>query len=344
MITLGIETSCDDTSICVLKTNTNQAPTILSLNSFSSEKILRHWGGVVPEVAARNHLDKITPLLDLCLKEADISLEQIDQIGVTCFPGLLGPLLTGLNAAKTISLLKKTPINPVNHLYAHLEAIHLTKEISYPYLGLLFSGGHSLFCLVSSPENFKVISSTIDDAAGEAFDKGGKILGLDYPAGKIIDERAKRGKTDAFKFPIGLKNSKDGKLSFSGVKSSLRRLIEENPYTLKNESTLDDICASYQEAIVQAIRLKTNEVLNLLPSGEQLPLVLGGGVACNSRLRQVLKDNFSNVSLVEPKFCTDNGAMIANYASRTPANRISFPESLKIDARNRFISKPKASK
>ena len=344
MITLGIETSCDDTSICLLSTGLEQSPKVLSLNSFSSEKLLRHWGGVVPEIAARNHLDKITPLLDLCLSEANITLSQIDQIGVTSFPGLLGPLLTGLNAAKTISLLKKTPINPVNHLYAHLEAIHLTSDITYPYLGLLFSGGHSLFCHVSSEYNFQVISSTIDDAAGEAFDKGGKILGLDYPAGKEIDLRSNQGKIDSFYFPIGLKNSKDGRMSFSGVKSSLRRLVEDRPDILENEASLNDICASYQEAIVEAIRIKTKEVINLIPGGSDLPIVLGGGVACNSRLRQVLKKSFSNVNAVEPVYCTDNGAMIANYAARTPNNQISFPESLKIDARNRFISKSRAKK
>ncbi len=339
MITLGIETSCDDTSICILETKKNLKPKVLTLNSFSSEKILQRWGGVVPEIAARNHLDKITPLLSLCLDEASLSLDDIDQIGVTTNPGLLGPLLTGLNAAKTISLLKKKPIVPVNHLFAHLEAIHLTEEISYPYLGLLFSGGHSLFCEVHSPTNFKVLSSTIDDAAGEAFDKGGKLMGLNYPAGKEIDEKSKTGDTNAYSFPIGLKNSKDGRLSFSGVKSALRRLIELRPEIIKSENSLSNLCASYQESIVEAIKLKTKEVLELTVLPKKSPIVLGGGVACNSRLREVLKENFKNVYIVEPRFCTDNGAMVANYAARTTSKSIPFPDCLKLDARNRFIQK-----
>jgi N6-L-threonylcarbamoyladenine synthase len=339
LITLGIETSCDDTSICILESNEKSLPKILSHNSFSSEKILQKWGGVVPEVAARNHLDKITPLLSLCLEEASLSMESIDLIGVTTNPGLLGPLLTGLNAAKTISLMKKKPIVPVNHLFAHLEAIHLTKDITYPYLGLLFSGGHSLFCEVTSSTDFKVISSTIDDAAGEAFDKGGKLMGLNYPAGKEIDNKSKNGNTSTFSFPIGLKNSKDGRLSFSGVKSSLRRLIELRPEILNDEKLLSDLCASYQESIVEAIKLKTKEVLNLTTLPKNTPIVLGGGVACNSRLREVLDENFKNLFIVEPKFCTDNGAMVANYAARTFKNSVPFPDCLKIDARNRFIKK-----
>ena len=230
------------------------------------------------QIAARNHLDKITPLLSLCLEEAELTLSDIDQIGVTTNPGLLGPLLTGLNAAKTIALFKKNPIVQVNHLFAHLEAIQLTKEIPYPYLGLLFSGGHSLFCEVNSPTDIKVISSTIDDAAGEAFDKGGKLLGLSYPAGKEIDEKSKEGNPKAFSFPIGLKNSKDGRLSFSGVKSSLRRLIETRPKLVKEEESLKDVCASYQEAIVEAIKLKTKEVLEITTLPESAPIVLGGGV------------------------------------------------------------------
>ena len=341
MITLGIETSCDDTSVCLLKSfeEKNKLPEILGHLSFSQETLLQEWGGVVPEIAARNHLAKITPLLKQVCDQANISPAEINQIGITTHPGLLGPLLTGVNAAKSLSLLYKIPLNPVNHLFAHLEAIHLTKNITYPYLGLLFSGGHSLFCLVESPEKFKVIASTKDDAAGEAFDKGGKMLGLDYPAGKIIDELAKAGDRQKYSFPIGLLGSKDGQMSFSGVKTALRNFIEKNNVEIgnKNNQMMKDICASYQEAIVTAILKKTKEVIQILEMNNSMPLVLGGGVACNSRLREVLMENFPNVNCVDPKFCTDNGAMIANYASRTPKNNIVFPESLKLDAKSRYI-------
>ena len=189
-----------------------------------------------------------------------------------------------------------------------------------------------------------MISSTVDDAAGEAFDKGGKLLGLSYPAGREIDERSKEGNKQKYSFPIGLKHSKDGKMSFSGVKTSLRRLTETTPQILNfdrsnDQNEINNVCASYQEAIVQAINLKTKEVLNLIDKSNELPLVLGGGVACNSRLSAVLKENFSNVFLVKPSFCTDNGAMIANYAARTPEHSINYPKCLTIDAKNRFVPK-----
>lgn len=219
MLILGIETSCDDTSLAILKSTQNETLEILSHNSFSQEDILKKWGGVVPEIAARNHLDKIVPLLKKTVQQAKIDFNQIDLIGVTTNPGLLGPLLTGINAAKTISLIQKTPILPVNHLYAHLEAIHLTDKVRYPYLGLLVSGGHSHFYIVKSKNSFELIGGTIDDAAGEAFDKGAKLMKLGYPGGKIIDEMSHKGDKTKFSFPIGIKNSKDCNLSFSGLKT-----------------------------------------------------------------------------------------------------------------------------
>ena len=338
MITLGIETSCDDTSVCLLETNSeDKQAKVLVHRSFSQEILLQKWGGVVPEIAARNHLAKVAPLIELAFDTAGISIHDLSQIGVTTHPGLLGPLLTGLNAAKTISLINKIPINPVNHLFAHLEAIHLTEKISYPYLGLLFSGGHSLFALVSSPTKFKILAGTVDDAAGEAFDKGGKMLGLDYPAGKIIDDLGKKGDKDKFKFPIGLSGSKDAKMSFSGVKTSLKTFIEKNKFNLKDPQFLNDTCASYQEAIVQAISDKTSEALNLLSDYKDIPIVLGGGVACNSRLRSVLTENYEHFYCVKPAYCTDNGAMIANYAARTPENCVPYPKCLKLDAKSRFV-------
>lgn len=336
---LGIETSCDDTSICIMeREDSSSLPTILSHQTFSQN--LTKWGGVVPEIAARNHVQKLTPLLMSSLKEANCELSQIDAIAVTTLPGLLGPLLTGLSYAKTISLLLMKPIIPVNHLFAHLEAVHIDQKVSYPYLGLLVSGGHSLFVKVSSPTEMEIISSTIDDAAGEAFDKGGKILGLPYPAGKMIDQLAKQGDENFHQFPIGLKGSKDGKMSFSGLKTSLRQLIEKNPSWAESDSQkLKDVCAAYQKAIVDSLYLKAMEV-SLLENGkyQDLPFVIGGGVACNSRLREKLQQEFQ-CHFVSPHFCTDNGAMVANYGLLTAEAAISFPECLKIDASSRFVSK-----
>lgn len=346
---LGIETSCDDTSIAVLRGSKNKlmtSPEILAFESFSQEKMLSEWGGVVPEIASRNHLDKIVPLLKSVLKNADVQLKDIDLIGVTTFPGLLGPLLTGLNTAKTVSMLHKTSVVPVNHLFAHLEAIHLTEEVSYPYLGLLVSGGHSLYTIISSPTDIEILGSTLDDAAGEAFDKGGKLIGLGYPAGKLIDDLAKNGDPKKHEFPIGLKGSGDCNLSYSGVKTSLRTFLEKNPEFIKTDDREFnqndyDLYASYQHAIVGALKLKLRYAIKAVKErfGKELPIVVGGGVACNSYLRKVLNENYKNVHFVAPKFCTDNGAMIANYALRTQSEAVSYPDSLSLDARSRFVKK-----
>lgn len=338
---LGIETSCDDTSIAILKGNPDDLqsrPEILAHQSFSQEILLAKWGGVVPEIAARNHLEKLSPLLESALKTASVSVKDLDLIAVTTQPGLLGPLLTGINCAKTIALMNELPISAVNHLYAHLEAIHLTTTVPYPYLGLLVSGGHSMYFIVNSPTEFEMIGNSIDDAAGEAFDKGGKLLGLGYPAGKIIDEKAAFGDFKKYQFPISMLDSGDATLSFSGVKTALRNFLEEHP---DKDFKMEDVCASYQYAIVQALTRKCLVALDIAfaKHGKDLPIVVGGGVASNSSLRKTLSEKFSNVNFVAPKFCTDNGAMIANYALRTYYNAISFPDCLLLDARNQFVSK-----
>lgn len=342
-VVLGIETSCDDTSLAIVRgdhENLDQTPEVLAHHSFSQIDILKKWGGVVPEIAARNHLYKLVPLLQEVLKTSQLTMKDIDAIGVTTQPGLLGPLLTGLNTAKSLALNHQLPIIPVNHLYAHLEAIFLTKPVSYPYLGLLISGGHTMYLLVEGPQKFEVLGSTIDDAAGEAFDKGGKLLGLSYPAGREIDELAKKGDRKRFDFPVGLKSSGDCNFSFSGLKTSLRHFVEKAEAKGKTHE-LTDICASYQEAIANALKLKLKYALKKLEEKgiRSVPLVVGGGVACNSRIREVLKEVHHDVHIVEPKFCTDNGAMVANYALRILNTKIDFPECLYLDAKGRFVDK-----
>lgn len=347
---LGIESSCDDTSVCLLRgdASTLSKVEILSHLSFSQEILLRKWGGVVPEIAARNHLSKLAPLLQEAFDQSKISPEEVDVLAVTTHPGLLGPLLTGLNSAKTLCLLYERPLIPVNHLYAHLEAIHIEQDVTYPYLGVLVSGGHSAFFKVHNKEHFEVLGQTLDDAAGEAFDKGGKLLGLGYPAGRIIDELAKKGNENAFEFPIGLRHSPDANLSYSGVKTFLRQMLEEqkeiaakNPSDTER-SVLWDVCASYQKSIVEALIIKGKKALEAF--GEKNPpLVIGGGVACNSYLRKRFAQEFKNVHIVAPKFCTDNAAMIANYAYRNPQLAIAFPECLSLDAKGRHLDKGRST-
>ena len=340
-IILGIETSCDDTSIALIEEQ-DGIPKILSLNSYNQDFLLSKWGGVVPELAARSHVKAIPPLLDVTFKEAGLSPDDVTGIAVTTHPGLIGSLLTGINLAKTFALIQKLPIIPVNHLYAHLEAIHLTEKVSYPYLGLLVSGGHTAFMWVSSPTDMKILGNTLDDAAGEAFDKGGKLLGVGYPAGRIIDDLSQNGNPKKYSFPISYMRDRPGKMSFSGLKTALRvKLADMEANVIKQE--LPHLCASYQEAIVQTLRIKTEEiiekVLDLRLKNFETPIVIGGGVACNSRLRAVMQSHFKNVHIVKPIFCTDNAGMVANYALRIPAETIPFPECLSLDAKSRFVEK-----
>jgi N6-L-threonylcarbamoyladenine synthase len=339
-IILGVETSCDDTSICIFESG--ETPKILSLNSYNQDFLLSKWGGVVPELAARSHVKAIPPLLEVSFKEAGISPDDITDVAVTTHPGLLGSLLTGINLAKTFAMIQELPIIPVNHLYAHLEAIHLTEKVSYPYLGLLVSGGHTAFMWVKGPNEMDVLGTTLDDAAGEAFDKGGKLLGVGYPAGRIIDDLAKTGDRKKFDFPISYMRDRPGKMSYSGLKTALRvKLQKMTPEEIKAD--LPSLCASYQEAIVQTLRIKAEEIiehiLNQKVATFETPIVIGGGVACNSRLKTIMQERFKNVHVVKPLFCTDNAGMIANWASRVPEISVSFPECLGLDAQSRFVEK-----
>jgi N6-L-threonylcarbamoyladenine synthase len=250
--------------------------------------------------------------------------------------------LTGINLAKTLALVLEVPVVPVNHLFAHLEAIHLTEKVSYPYLGLLVSGGHTVFFWVTAPNKMDVLGNTLDDAAGEAFDKGGKILGVGYPAGKIIDELAVSGDPKKYTFPISYMRDRPGKMSYSGLKTALKVKLEKMaPEEIKSE--LPHLCAGYQEAIVQTLRVKAEEIiekiLHLKVKNFETPIVIGGGVACNSRLREVMQKTFKNVHVVKPLFCTDNAGMVANWAARVPELAVPFPECLSLDAQSRYVEK-----
>ncbi len=339
-IILGVETSCDDTSICLLEAG--DSPKILSLNSYNQDFLLSKWGGVVPELAARSHVKALPPLLEVSFKEANINPEDVTEVAVTTHPGLVGSLLTGINLAKTFAMIRGLPIVPVNHLFAHLEAIHLTEKVSYPYLGLLVSGGHTAFWWVTGPDKMEVLGTTLDDAAGEAFDKGGKLLGVGYPAGRIIDDLAKTGDKKKFAFPISYLRDRPGKMSYSGLKTALRVQVQKmTPEEVKLE--LPNLCASYQEAIVQTLRIKAEEIIEKILNRHvktfDTPIVIGGGVACNSRLKEIMQERFQNVHVVKPIYCTDNAGMVAHWASRVPELAVEFPECLGLDAQSRFVEK-----
>ena len=333
---LGIETSCDDTSLALLSGTVGEPrkrPDLRAHLCFSQGFLLKKWGGVIPEIAARNHLEKLTPLLSEIFDQSGTDPSSLDAVSVTTCPGLLGPLLTGLNLAKTLCLIFEIPLFSINHLYAHLEAIHLTTPIDYPYIGVLISGGHGLYALVESPVDFQILGKTLDDAPGEAFDKGGKMLGLGYPAGREVDQWAAKGDPLKHSFPVCLKSKNDFNLSFSGVKTALRNFLEKRGGIY---GELSHICAGYQKAIIDALELKLSLVMKKFGS---LPIVVGGGVACNSELRKRFRQSFNSIYFVAPEFCTDNGAMIANYALRTWGDAIPFPQCLEVNARNRFLQK-----
>ena len=307
-IILAIESSCDDTSATVLK-----AKKVLS-NVIANQTIHKEYGGVVPELASRAHQQNIIPVVDSAIKKAKITKSNIDAIAFTKGPGLLGSLLVGTSFAKSFSMGMNIPLIQINHMKAHILSLFIDegqKTPKFPFLCLTVSGGHTQIVLVNSINKMEVIGTTIDDAAGEAFDKSAKILGLDYPGGPLIDKFGKEGNTQAFSFG---KPKVDGlNFSFSGLKTSIlykiRDCINSNPNFI-NEN-LNDLCASIQFSIVNKLIKKIQKAVNKTNIKE---IGIAGGVFANSFLRSSLKNiaKKNNYNLYIPKFeyCTDNAVMI----------------------------------
>ena len=308
-IILGIESSCDDTSAAILEDKR-----ILS-NVISNQEIHQQYGGVVPELASRAHQQNIIPVVDTAIKKANIKKEDVDAVAFTNGPGLLGSLLVGSSFAKSFAIGMQIPLISINHMQAHILAhfIHEGKEApNFPFLCLTVSGGHTQIVKVESPLNMRVIGTTLDDAAGEAFDKSAKILGLPYPGGPQIDKYAKNGNIRAFTF--GKPKINDLDFSFSGIKTSILYTIQagikENPNFIAENR--QDLCASIQHAIVTILIDKFRKSIRQTGTTQ---IAIAGGVSANSYLRKQLeilaaKENFD---LYIPKFeyCTDNAAMIA---------------------------------
>jgi len=303
---LGIESSCDETAAAVIENGKNMLSNIVASQISTHSK----YGGVVPEVASRMHLESILPVIEEAMEKAGLSLNEIDGIAVTQGPGLIGSLLVGLASAKSLAFSLDKPLLGVNHLEAHISAVHLENEVDFPFIALIASGGHTNLFLVKGHTDFEQISKTRDDASGEAFDKAAKLLGLGYPGGVMIDKLAKSGNKDKYKFPIPFNTRKSHDFSFSGIKTSLVYFLKKNE--VKDEQDLKDICAGYQESIVKSLLNKTfyaAEEYNIRS------VVVCGGVACNSRLRELgseygMKYNI-NLIYPSPVLCTDNAAMIA---------------------------------
>ena len=305
ILILAIETSCDDTSAAILKNDM-----VLS-NIVSSQKIHEIYGGVVPELASREHDKLIVPVVKEALSKANISLTEIGVIAYTRGPGLLGSLLVGSSFAKSLSISLDVPIVEINHMQAHILSIYIKDNISspkFPFLALTVSGGHTQLVMVESAISFKELGATLDDAAGEAFDKCGKMIGLDYPAGPIIDNLAKNGNPKSFKFS---KPRVEGlNFSFSGLKTNFKNFINSKSDQFI-KSNMNDLCASIQNTIVEILIDKIKKAYNK----HDIPhFVICGGVSANSFLRQKLKELeiSDNIYTYFPKvsYSTDNAAMI----------------------------------
>lgn len=310
-LTLGIETSCDETAIAVLE----DGRTVLSNVISSQIDIFKNYGGVVPEIAARHHLENINGVLEESLKEANVTLDDIDLIGVTYGPGLVGALLMGVATAKAIAFAKDIPIVGVNHLMGHISANFVQyKELEPPFMALITSGGHTEIVEVSSYTSCKILGGTRDDAVGEAYDKVARVLGLGYPGGPKVDKLAKNGNPDAIYFKRVYLEKGTLDFSFSGIKTAVLNYANTKKQA-GEEINKEDVAASFQQAVMEVIVNKTMEACT--DRGEKR-LVLAGGVAANSGLRKLLKQECDKrdikLYVPDPILCTDNGAMIAASA------------------------------
>ena len=306
MYTLGIETSCDETAGAVLKNGTTVCASTVS----SSINLHRKFGGIIPEIASRFHLEYINPVIEEALKKAQLSLADIKLIAVTCRPGLIGSLLVGLSFAKTLSLGRGIPFIGVNHIHAHLFAPFLNQpRLRFPFIGLIVSGGHTSLMHVKDVTSIRVIGQTRDDACGEAYDKVAKLLGLGYPGGPEIDALAQTVSETPFRFTCGrIKDSFD--FSFSGIKTAVMYTIRDRPRLTKKSKA--EICLAFQKEVIAALVEKS--ITACLQHRVSI-LSLGGGVACNSHLRAqfIRACAAQNITLLlsPPAFCQDNAAMIA---------------------------------
>jgi len=306
MRVLAIETSCDDTAAAVLDDGGVRASIVAS-----QDKVHGKYGGIVPELASRQHMVTILPVIERTLADAKVGLDDIEAVTATYGPGLVGSLLVGLQFAKGIAFSRGLPFVGVNHLEGHLLAILLDRPVAFPYLGLLVSGGHTSLYLVEDVGKYRQLGRTRDDAAGEAFDKGAKMLGLGFPGGREIDQRAKEGDRAAIRFPRASLKTGLYDFSFSGVKTSLRQYLLDG-----GKAELPDVCASFQEAIVDMLLAPTLKAARDLGA---TTIVVSGGVSANSRLRTAMTEvgNAAGFDVAFPRFayCTDNAAMIG-YAGR----------------------------
>ena len=308
ILTLGIESSCDETAAAVLRGGRELLSNVIS----TQIPLHRKYGGVVPEIASRRHIVNVMPVIDEALRNAEVALPDIDQIAVTCGPGLVGALLVGVSAAKALAFARNVPLIGVNHLEGHIFANFLSHtELTPPFMALVVSGGHTALIHVIGYNHFALMGQTRDDAAGEAFDKIARVMGLPYPGGPEIDKLAAVGDEDAVDFPRALREKGNYEFSFSGLKSAVLNYLNE--MKMKNmEVNRADVAASFQKAVIEVLVQKSLEALS---ETNLDTLVLAGGVAANSalerRLREASAEHGIHFYYPDKILCTDNAAMIA---------------------------------
>lgn len=305
MYILGIESSCDETSASIVKNGTEEIATVIS----SQIDIHKDYGGVVPEIASRHHVKNITIVLEECLEKAKMTMEEVDAIAITYGPGLIGSLLIGLEAAKTLAFLYKKPLIPVHHIAGHIYANSLVRPFKFPLLTLVVSGGHTELIEMTGHYKFQKLGGTLDDAIGECYDKVARVIGLEYPGGPKLDKLAKLGK-NTYKLPIPL-NDDSYNFSFSGLKSAVINLAH-NEEQRGNELNKEDLAASFQNVAVGSVINKTKKAIQ---DKNIKYLIVAGGVAANQILRQEIEklgeEMNVEVSIPPMKYCTDNATMIA---------------------------------
>lgn len=324
MIILGIETSCDDTAAAVVRDGREILSNVISSQAGYHSK----YGGIVPEIASRKHLENIIPVIREALEQAGLGLDGIGAVAVTQGPGLIGSLLVGVNAAKAIAFARRLPLAGINHLEGHVLAPHLEHDIAFPCITLVVSGGHTNIYYIREEGSYMLLGKTRDDAAGEAYDKVAKLLGLGYPGGMVIDRLARSG-SPRIAFPRPMLHDDNCDFSFSGLKTAVLYYVKNNFPEGVPEACLPDIAASFQEAVVDLLVEKTLRACTRLNADT---ITLAGGVAANSRLRSEMQRRAQNknitVYLPSPVLCTDNAAMIARAGFYKLASPGGFPWAL----------------
>jgi len=345
-LVLGIETSCDETAAAVVARAADGRGRILSNVVRAQWEQHRRYGGVVPEIAARAHVECLDEIIAQALREAGVGLDQLGAVAVTAGPGLIGGLLVGVATAKALALVHKLPLIAVNHLEAHALTVGLTEGLQPPYLLLLVSGGHTQLLVVHGVGRYQRLGTTIDDALGEAFDKTAKLLGLGFPGGPAVEAAARTGRADRFALPRPMHGRAEPHFSFAGLKTAVRH--QAQALVPLSERDVADLCAAFEAAVAESVADRVRRAMEIaegqLGADTQRHLVVAGGVAANMRLRAALADVATDAGyqlhVPPPALCTDNAAMVAWAGAERLA--LGWTDGLDLEARARWPLDPDA--